>query len=482
MNQQTLSLPEIKRRVVSSFMTLTARQIALRAISFVSLNIVLAKVLPVETLGIFNIATAIVTFFAFFSDIGLAASLIQKKEAVTESDIKTVFTIQQIIVAVLSLLILLAAPFFGEIYKLDDSGVWLIRVLAISFFLASLKVVPAVMLERSLKFHPLVMVEIVETVIFNGLLIILVVLGWDIWSFSVAALGRGVIGTTLIYIIAPVKVRLGFKKGSAKQLLSFGIPYQANSLLALLKDRLVPLVVATIVGPVGVGYITWAQAIAFLPLEVMNVVIRVTFPAFSRLQEEKQILGKAVEKSLFATALLVYPLLFGLGAILPSVVMYVVSPKWQPAIPSFYLFAFSTFWAVISTTLTNTLNSIGQIKTTLKLMIMWTLLTWILTPVLVLKFNFIGVALASFIISFTSVLTIVLVKRILVIRIRNAIVLPTVASLVMGLVVYFTAQGIVKDKLTLSFAIGVGAIIYLVIIFVFGKESILGSLKIVKNG
>lgn len=95
MESTQLSYTEIKKRVVSSFMSLTVRQIILRAIAFVSLNIILAKILPVETLGIFNIATAVITFFAFFSDVGLAASLIQKKEEVTHEDIKTVFTIQQ---------------------------------------------------------------------------------------------------------------------------------------------------------------------------------------------------------------------------------------------------------------------------------------------------------------------------------------------------------------------------------------------------
>lgn len=479
--QAALTLPEIKKRALKSFVSLTGRQIALRAISFISLNVILARVLPVETLGIFNIATAIITFFAFFSDVGLAASLIQKKEAVTQDDIATVFTIQSAVVGLLSLIIIVSASALGSFYGLQDEGIWLIRVLGLAFFLSSLKVVPSVILERHLNFNPLIVVEVVETLVFNGLLIWLTLGGGGILSFSIAALLKSLIGVVLIYLLAPVKLGIRINPQAARKLLSFGILYQANTLLALLKDRLVPLVIARIIGPAGIGLITWSQALAFLPLEVMNIVNRITFPAFARLQDNQEALSRAVEKSLFATALLTYPALFGMGAILPFLVTYVVSSKWQPAVTSFYLFAFATYWAVISTTFTNLLNSIGQIKTTLKLMVMWTVLTWFLTPALVLIYGFIGVAIASFLISFTSVITIILVKRILVIRVMEAIFLPTIASAVMAGIVYWLGKSFIRDLTSLIAVVIIGGLVYSLFIMLLGKDRIFQELRSLKN-
>ncbi len=476
-----LSLSELKRRIKSSFISLTARQIALRAIGFLTINIILARVLPVDTLGVFNIATAVISFFAFFSDVGLGASLIQKKDEITSEDIKTTFTIQQALVAILSVIIIVAAPVLASFYNLDESGVWLIRILGVCFFLTSLKVVPSVMLERRLNFKPLVGVEILETLIFNGLLIALVFSNFGLWAFTIASFSRSFIGVIAIYIVAPVKVGIGIDRISAKGLLSFGVPFQLNSLLSLAKDRLVPLVVAKIIGSSGVGYVTWSQSLALLPLEIMNVVIRITFPAFSRLQEDKENLSRLVEKSLFITALLVYPILFGIGAILPSLVEYVVSQKWQPAVFSFYLFAFSTYWAVISTTFTNTLNAIGQIKVTLKLMVMWTALTWVLTPILSILVGYQGVALSSFLISFSSVLTIVYIKKFLAVKVLNAVVLPTLASALMGGLVYLFSAYFVREIFTLIIAILIGVLSYALLIFIFGKEKIIADVKSLKN-
>lgn len=467
-----LDISTISKRALKGFLSLTFRKIALQAISYITINLILARILPVETLGIFNIAAAVITFFAFFSDIGLAAAIIQKKEQVSEEELKTTFTIQQSLVIIIFIIIILAAPFLAQLYHLNESGIWLIRALALSFLITSFKVIPSVLLERELKFNPLVTVEILETLIFNIGLIFLVQNNLGLAAFSYAAIARSISGAVAIYLIAPWRVGFSFSKQSAKVLLGFGVPFQINSILALLKDRLVPLVVAGVVGPVGIGYITWAQNMAFLPLEVMNIIIRVSFPAFSRLQSDKYALKEALEKSLFLTTLFLYPALFGMLALMPVVIEHVVSQKWTPALPSFYLFSLATFWATLSTTFTNTLNAIGHIKTTLKLMVFWTALTWILTIPLTINFGFIGVAISSAIISFTSIVTVVLVKKFVEVEILKSIWQPLLSSVIMSVIVQSIANIFVTDLTSLVLMVILGGVIYLLLILILAKDKI----------
>lgn len=476
-----VELKTISQRAIKGAFSLTLRRVALQAISFITINIILARILPVSTLGVFNIGVAVIAFFSFFSDIGLAAAIIQKKKKVTTDDLKTTFTIQQILVLGLTVALFFLAPTFSSIYSIGDQGTWLIRALAISFFITSLKVIPSVLLERDLRFNPLVTVEIFETLIFNILLVVLSLLNFGLDGFSFASIVRSVSGATLIYAIAPWKISLGISKKAARGLLSFGIPFQVNALLALLKDRLVPLVVARIIGASGVGYVTWAQNLAFLPLEVMNIIIRVSFPTLSRLQEEKTSLKITLEKSLFATCVFLYPMLFGLVALAPSFVAHVVSSKWAPALPAFYLFSVSTFWATLSTTFTNALNAIGRIKTTLKLMIFWTILTWILTPILSFWWGFLGVALSSAIISFTSVATIVLVKKYVAVSIWENIWQPLLASFLMAAAVFLIAAIFVKDIWTLLLTIILGGGIYWGLLFILAGERVKQGFQGLKN-
>ena len=68
---------------------------------------------------------------------------------------------------------------------------------------------------------------------------------------------------------------------------------------------------------------------------------------------------------------------------------------------SFYLFVGAAAIAGLTTPLTNALNAIGKIKTTLLLMVMWTTLTWVLTVLFIYFFGYQGVALSIFLITFT---------------------------------------------------------------------------------
>lgn len=470
----------INRKIISGFFTLTFRRAALFGIMWLNNNLLLARILPPEIIGIFNIATSVLMFFTYFSDIGLGAALIQKKE-VKREDLVTTFTVQQILALVIAVVVWFLAPWFASLYQLDSSGMWLIRALGFGFFLTSFKVLPSVILERDLKFGPLVIVEILETVIYLAVLDYLILNDFGVTAYSYSILARGITGVIAIYIFAPWKIGLGFSKESAKQLVKFGAPFQFNSILALLKDRLVDLVVAGIIGKVGVGYVTWARNIAYVPLEVMNIMGRITFPAFSRLQHDNLALKKTLEKSLFFTSLFMYPLTFGIIAIAPSIIEHIVKSNWRPALPLIYLFSISAFWAALSTPMTNFLNAIGKINTTLKLMVMWTVVEWAVTPFFAIKYGFLGVGVASLIISFTSIAPIIIVKKIISFEIIKNVYKQFLCGVTMFAVVFYLARSYISNWQSLIVVVLIGALVYSVLALIFLKEEFMSNLKELRN-
>jgi O-antigen/teichoic acid export membrane protein len=471
-----MELKTIKRRAIRGGFSLTFRRIALLAINFITLNIILAKILPVSTLGIFIIANSILAFFTFFSDIGLAAALIRKKELLKD-DLKTTFTIQEILAVIITVVIWFFAPTITSVYQLDTSSIWLIRALAVGFLLTSLKVIPSILLERELKFGKLVWVELFETLVFNGLLVYLTLAGLGIDAFTYSVLARGIVGAILMYLISPWKVSLGIARSSAKELLDYGIPFQLNSFLALLKDQLVRLIVAGVVGSQGIGFIGQGQRIAFLPLEVMNIITRVAFPTFSRLQHDKESLKKALESSLFATALFLYPMLFGILAIAPSLFEYLGTDKWGPALPLVYLYGINAFWSTFSSPFTNFLNAIGKINITLKLMIMWTILEWILAPILTIQYGFVGMGYASAIISFTAIIPVIIIKKMISIDILSNVWQPLFSSILMSIIIFYLSKIIIPELPTIIIMICCGALIYFGLIYLLAKSKIKSAYK-----
>lgn len=461
-----------KEKLVRGVMALTARTFILQLIAFVS-TFILTILLTPAIFGVFFVVSAVISFLSYFSDFGLAAALIQKKDDPTRSELVSAFTMQQMLVGGICIISFVLSPYFGKYYGLSQDGVVLLQALLVSFFLSSLKTIPSVLLERRLKFELLVIPQILETLAFYLVAILLASLGKGVISFAWASVIRGIIGLFTIYIISPWPIGIGISYSSIKHLLNFGIPFQANSLLALVKDDLMTLFLGKILPIADVGLLGWAKKWAEAPLRlIMDNIIRVTFPAYARLQHDKATLGKAIGKSFFFLGIFMLPIsMLLILFISPMTALIPKYSKWEPAVLAFYLYTISAILSSFSSPLVNALNAIGKIKTTLVLMIFWTLLTWILVPVFSLNFGYNGAAVAAAIISLTAVLPIILMRKIVYFPILKSLYKPFVATVIMVAPTYFILKmGVSLQTTVISLTAGIS--IYSLLTWFWMKEEI----------
>ncbi len=463
----------IRGRALAGIVALTSRTFLLQLIAF-GATFLLTIFLSPAVFGIFYVVSAIVAFLGYFSDIGLAAALIQKKEALTREDLVTTFTIQQVLVGTAIIIALVLSPFIGRWYGLDEPGMWLYRALAFAFFLSSLKTIPSILLERNLAFSKLIIPQILETVGFYITAVILAWWGFGVTSFTWAVAVRSVVGLIAMYIVAPWRPGFGISMSVARRLLRFGIPFQLNSFLALIKDDLLTVYLGKVLPLTQVGYIGWAKKWAEVPLRlIMDSIVRVTFPAFSRLQHDAGRLRAGIEHTLFGLSVTILPIsvamIVGIRPLMAVIPHY---GKWEPAILSFYLFAVASVVASLSTPLTNALNALGHIRTTLKLMMLWTALTWILTLSLLPIIGFNAVAVALLAITSTVALVVVLVKRVVPFSFLGSVRIPVFAATVQFItsrsLIFWFGSGI----FTTAIAEATGVILFWVVLFVFERGKI----------
>lgn len=473
-----LSLETVKKRALTGVLALTGRTFILQIINRLG-EFLLTIFLGVAQYGVFWVVSAVINFLAYFSDIGLAASLIQKKERPTREELKTVFTIQQTLVLTVLVLLFLSSPYLKNYYNLSMEAMWLLYALGFSFFLSSLKVIPSVLLEREIEFSKLIIPQIGEVITFNLVAVFFAWKGYGVTSFTLAVVVRGIVGVVLMYLIRPWRPGIFFSIQPAKKLFRFGIPYQANTFLAMFKDDGLTMFLGGLIGMSGMGLLGWAQRWAQAPLRFfMDQVIKVTFPAFSRMQNDKKELSKAVSRSIFFICLLVFPSLIGLITVAEPLTEVIPKyEKWQPALLALSLLGINTAWAAVTTPLTNLLNAIGKITTTFKLMIMWTSLTWVTVPLLAIRFGVDGAAFGFAIVGTSSMVAIWIIHRIIKFDLIASVGKPLSGAVVMGLSLF-----LMKLLLPISFAsiilmVLAGIIIYASSIFVLVGPSILSDTK-----
>lgn len=472
-------LHAIATKSVKGVFALVSRSFILQLLGLAT-SFILTIFLDPASFGIFFVVSSIIVFFNYFQDIGLAASLIQKKEEPTKIELQTVFVMQQILVLILVIPALIFSNAISHFYKLNGDGHLLFIVLLVSFVLTSLRTIPTVILERKLDYGKLVIPQILENLAYNICLILFAVLGFKVTSFTIAVLARSIIGLVALYIIQPWPIGIAFDRSSLKKLISFGIPFQANSILALFKDDFRTIYLGKILPIAQLGYIGFAEKLAYLPLRlVMDNVIKVTFPSFSRLQTDKYALRLAIEKSLFLICFAIFPVAIGIISYSPFLIKFVPKyQKWEPALVSVTFFSLGTVLSSISTPLTNFLNAIGQVKITLYFMIFWTAAIWVLTLLLINIMGFNGVSAASFFVSLTSIGVFIVSKKYVKFSIFKPVYKQFIAAVVMYLFAMLTASHITSLLMMILFGfMSLG--IYVVFLFLIGKDELLKTAKFI---
>ncbi|KKP52528.1 MAG: Polysaccharide biosynthesis protein [Candidatus Roizmanbacteria bacterium GW2011_GWA2_33_33] len=468
---------QLKKQTILSTLSLFF-QSGYSAILGFAANLVLTILLSPQIFGIYFTVLSIIAILNYFSDIGLAASLIQKKE-IEDREVMTVFTVQQILIITIVIIGFFASPFIVSFYKLPAEGKFLYQALLASFFFSSLKTIPSIFLEKKIQFQKIVIVQVVENTIFYLSVIILALAGWGLNSFTVAVILRSLIGVILIYKISFWKPKVGINIVSLKKLLSFGVPFQMSSFLALVKDDLLTLYLGKVLGFQALGYIGWAKKWAESPIRIiMDSLSRVLFPLFSRFQNEKDRLSRLIEKIIYYQSALIIPATLGLSLIMGKMVQLIPRySKWESALPLFYLFCLSSLFSSYSTPFINLLNGIGKVKISFYFMVGWTALTWILTPILTKSYGVYGFPLTLVILSSSFMLVQQQAKKIVPFSFIKNIIPFLFSGLVMGLFVFLLNQFVTFLPSLLIPIIG-GIMTYYLTLYLIFKINLIEEVKL----
>lgn len=482
---EELDLLALGRQSVHSVLALISRTFILQLISAGAFLIISSILLPID-IGIYTAVIAIQRMINFFTDFGLGAALVQKKEALTQGDLTTNFTIQAGATLLIFVLVFVFRDEIARYFKLNDQGERLLVALVFTIFISSFKTIPSILLERKIQFQKLVIPQVAESLVFNVVLVILVLKGFQVDSYTYAFLISSIVGIPFYYYVSPWKIGLGIDRSSLHHL-KFGTQFQAKNILATIKDDLLTVILIKFLSFSQIGYIGFAQRLAFLAYRyVVDSVTKVTFSTYSRIQENTQVLQKAIEKSLFYVSSIMFPLLSGLAIIAPYIISYFPKwhNKWEPAVISLVFFCLNAMVSSLSGILVNILDATGRVKTTLSLMVLWTALTWTLTPLLIFYLGYNGVAIASFLVTLTIFYTIYLVRKFVKFNFFRSIYMPLSCTILMDIVVYACTKTFVTNFLTLFVAIAIGGVIYLGSFYFLARNELHEGIRIIlrKNG
>jgi len=268
--------------------------------------------------------------------------------------------------------------------------------------------------------------------------------------------------------------------GRAKELFGFGKWIMGSSILVFLITQGDDIFVSKILGTTALGFYQLAYRISNMPAtEITHVISQVTFPAYSKLQNNIPKLREAYLKVLQFTAFLSFPIAGLIFILAPDFTKIFLGEKWMPMVPAMQVLVFVLVFAGLVRSIAATtgpiFHAVGKPKIDTKWQIVRLFVIAILIYPCIIKWGILGASVVVFLSIFVSNIGFsfdaIKITKCGFIKFSKVIVFPLINGMVMVssifiLKTYINITGILNFILLLS----VGILIYLVIIYIFDKH------------
>jgi O-antigen/teichoic acid export membrane protein len=452
----------LSTRVVRGGIWVFALRMTNRGLGLVRI-IVLARLLSPEDFGLFGIAVLSISVLETFSNTGFNAAIIQRQEN-TESYLDTAWTVSVIRGIFLFLCLLFASPYIAEFFNSSQAEM-VIRVIAISTLLFGFRNVGLVFFQKELKFNKQFIYELSGTLVELTVAIILAVKLQNMWALIYGNLAANFVRLFLSYLIHQYRPRLKFDMEKFRELFGFGKWVLGSGILIFLITQGDDIFVGKALGVAALGLYQMAYTFSNLPAtEICHVISQVTFPAYSKFQDDIPRFRKAYLRVFHFTAFLSIPFSAGIFIMAPDFTRIFLGEKWTLMIPAFQVLA---FWGIIRSlgaTAGPVFQSVGRPEVLTKLQLLVLALLCVSIYPFSVKWGILGTSLAVILSTFfpNVVATFLVIK---VINCRGVDLLKRLCWSLTNTGIMVLSMLAVKNYLI--FSMGISEFVLIIILSVF---------------
>ncbi len=297
-------------------------------------TILVARILVPADYGLMSLATIFTAYTEIFSELGLGAAIIQRPNP-TRNALSSVFWFSLGISICFALACFPIAELTAYLFH-EARVIPLTRAVSALFIINGLQIVPANLLRKELDFKKVSIINFTSVVASCGFMLLLANLGAGVWTLLGGHLFRSTIKLVMTYAFARWMPSFRFDASTARSYLSFGFTVSMARSLTYLYQNSDRFFAGRFWAPPMVGLYSFALNLAQLPTEKITVIInQVSFPAFSKLQNDPVEFNRFYLHALRVTATLVLPL-FVCGFLLAGdLIPVLLGDKWLPMIPVF---------------------------------------------------------------------------------------------------------------------------------------------------
>lgn len=381
----------LQRSAVSGFKWSSFSQFGQQGLQVITI-VILARLLKPSDFGLVSMAAIVIGFGSLFKDLGTSAAVIQRK-TLSEELLSSIFWVNAAFGLLVTGTIYLLSPLIADFFR-ESRVEPLLQILSTTFFISGLSILQQAILERELAFAKLAKVEITAALVGSVVGISSALLGYGAWSLVFQSLAFSAMTTFLLWTASSWRPKFFFRWKEIKEVSSYSLNLTGFNMFNYLVRNMDYLLIGRFLGARNLGYYTLAYQIMLYPLQSISTVIgRVMFPVYATIQDDTARFRNAYLKVGGAIALVTFPMMFGLWALVEPFVLAVFGPQWTPVILLLAILAPAGMIQSVGTTV----GAIYQAKGRTDWMFRWGVATGIVTIsafLIGLDWGIVGVAAA----------------------------------------------------------------------------------------
>ena len=334
-----MSKQSLKDKTVKGVGWNSIDRIANYGIGFV-VGVVLARLLSPGEYGLIGIIGIFIAIFNIILDSGLSTALI-RKDAVTEDDYCTVFWANLLLSVLLTATLYFCAPLIGEFFKRPELVPY-IHVMAFILIINALAITQNTRLVKRIDFKTQTKISLISHVLSGIIGIVMAYMGFGVWALVAQQMSARMFSTILLWIYNKWWPKLLFSWLSFKELFNFSWKLLVAQIISTLFSQVNHAVIGKIYSPDTLGQYTRANQYGkMVSSSIGDVVLKVSLPVMSSIQNEDQRLLRAY-RSIIKTSMLVSSiLLIGMAACAKPFIYVLIGEKWLPCVPMMQLMSLS---------------------------------------------------------------------------------------------------------------------------------------------
>lgn len=270
--------------------------------------LVLARLATPDDFGVFAAGTIIVNTGGLFTESGMLAALIHRRDRIDEAASTAVIS-TAVGGLLVSLLALLASPLVGAFFSSDRVGSLAAGASGL-LFIRSLRVVPEALLQRRFSFWRRMLVEPVQVIAFGAAAIVAAANGLGPWALVIGYYVSAVTDVLLSWLLLRWRPRFRLASFAMwRELVAYGRHVLTSNILIRLSDQVPNLLIGRFVGKGALGQYRYADRLASTPLSlVLAAASYVVLPAFARISHDESRIRGAFQQSLHWFSVIATPM------------------------------------------------------------------------------------------------------------------------------------------------------------------------------